>query len=588
MTATESSLPTISSTSKCTKTRTVTVDPEPVTVTVTPSAPATSSVDGNDVGVAEYTPSSYSLSSAVETSAPAPTPEVVTVYTTSHIVSTAVKTSTEVDSVGSSTERVVTEVVTIGTTVCPVTATQTPAGTPSVASVAVDTPVYTPAPEVTQYTTSHIVSTAVKTSTSVDVDGSSKEHVVTEVVTIGTTVCPVTATQTPAGTPSVAVDTPVYTPVSASTPYGADVQGAAVPSSSSALFAVDTPIYTPVAPSFAVDTPIYTPVGTPSVAVDVPVYTPAPASDAGVEGANATPSFAVDTPIYTPVDVPSVAVDTPVYTPAPVASTPATDAGVEGANAVSTPSVAVDVPVYTPASTPITWAQTTFATSAAASTPSSSSSSGLLTTVGSTVSTLSETLTGEATYYSGNIASGTCSFSGYTLPSDIFGTALSLTNWDTASNCGACVNVKGSSGKTIKAMIVDKCADCSDNSLDLFQDAFSSLDALATGVLDITWEIVECGIETALELVNKDGVSANWFSMQVVNSNLPVSALHVSVDGGSTWTETTRTDYNFFEYEQGFATDLVDIKVTSSTGKEVITKNVTVASSQSHTCESNF
>ncbi|OMP87783.1 Expansin-like protein 1, partial [Diplodia seriata] len=212
----------------------------------------------------------------------------------------------------------------------------------------------------------------------------------------------------------------------------------------------------------------------------------------------------------------------------------------------------------------------------------------LLSTVSGAVTALTEAVTGEATHYSGNVESGTCSFSGYSLPSSIFGTALSLSNWDNASNCGACVNVKGPSGETVKAMIVDQCPDCSDNALDLFEDAFSSLGALATGVLDITWELVECGITTPLQLANKDGVSANWFSMQVVNSNLPIQALHVSVDGGSTWTETTRTEYNFFEYEQGFGSDLVDVKVTSSTGKEVITKNVTVASSESHTCDSNF
>lgn len=62
-------------------------------------------------------------------------------------------------------------------------------------------------------------------------------------------------------------------------------------------------------------------------------------------------------------------------------------------------------------------------------------------------------LSGEATYYGGNLAGGACSFSTYTIPSSIFGTALSDSNWDTAANCGRCVSVTGPSGNVITAMV---------------------------------------------------------------------------------------------------------------------------------------
>jgi hypothetical protein len=51
------------------------------------------------------------------------------------------------------------------------------------------------------------------------------------------------------------------------------------------------------------------------------------------------------------------------------------------------------------------------------------------------------------------VAGGTCSFSGYTLPSGLFGTALSVDQWSDAANCGACVTVTGPSGNSIKAMV---------------------------------------------------------------------------------------------------------------------------------------
>lgn len=62
-------------------------------------------------------------------------------------------------------------------------------------------------------------------------------------------------------------------------------------------------------------------------------------------------------------------------------------------------------------------------------------------------------LSGEATFYGGNVNGGACSFSTYTLPSSIMGTALSDSNWDNSANCGACVSVTGPSGNAITAMV---------------------------------------------------------------------------------------------------------------------------------------
>lgn len=201
---------------------------------------------------------------------------------------------------------------------------------------------------------------------------------------------------------------------------------------------------------------------------------------------------------------------------------------------------------------------------------------------------VSRSLSGEATFYGGNVAGGACSFSTYTLPSGIFGTALSDSNWDDAANCGACVAVTGPSGNTITAMIVDECPGCGTNHLDLLPDAFSSLADPSTGVIDVTWDFVECPITSAIQLHNKDGVSAYWFSMQVVNANKGVDSLEVSTDGGNTWQATARQTYNFFENSMGFGTTTVDVKITSVDGDVVIVNSVEVSSGGSVTASGNF
>lgn len=136
--------------------------------------------------------------------------------------------------------------------------------------------------------------------------------------------------------------------------------------------------------------------------------------------------------------------------------------------------------------------------------------------------------------------------------------------------------------------IVDQCPSCNANHFDLFEDAFGTLSALATGVIDIEWSYTPCDLDGPLKVRNKDGTSEYWFSMQVVNANEPVTALEVSTDGGSTWQPTTRTSYNYFEKESGFGTDSVHVRVTGESGNTVIVENVGCTSSAEFTAGSNL
>lgn len=127
--------------------------------------------------------------------------------------------------------------------------------------------------------------------------------------------------------------------------------------------------------------------------------------------------------------------------------------------------------------------------------------------------------TGQATFYGGNLNGGACSFSTYSLPSNILGTALAAPNWSNSGNCGACVRVTGPNGHKITAMVVDECPECPQNGLDLFQNAFGQLSPLNAGRISVKWEYVTCPISSPLQVHLKEGVSAYWFSAQIVNAN---------------------------------------------------------------------
>lgn len=52
-----------------------------------------------------------------------------------------------------------------------------------------------------------------------------------------------------------------------------------------------------------------------------------------------------------------------------------------------------------------------------------------------------------------------CSFSTYTLPSGVYGTALSDSNWDGSEACGRCVKVNYG-GKSLTAMVCSSSTPC--------------------------------------------------------------------------------------------------------------------------------
>jgi expansin (peptidoglycan-binding protein) len=195
---------------------------------------------------------------------------------------------------------------------------------------------------------------------------------------------------------------------------------------------------------------------------------------------------------------------------------------------------------------------------------------------------------GDATFYGGNTSGGKCSFAGYTLPSGLFGTAVSDSNWSTAAACGQCVSVTGPSGNTITAMVTDQCPGCGPNHLDLYSDAFAKLADPSKGVIPVSWSYVPCGITSPLTLKMKSGSSKYWFSMQVLNANVGVTKLEVSVDGGKSWKGTARQEYNYFENASGFGSESVDVRVTGVNGKTVIVKGANVASGSAKTAGGNL
>ncbi|KAJ5495181.1 hypothetical protein N7539_000297 [Penicillium diatomitis] len=307
-------------------------------------------------------------------------------------------------------------------------------------------------------------------------------------------------------------------------------------------------------------------------------YESAPTSSAAWDSAVTSSAAGIKAVITSTEDAPEPTVAVVAEMSTETVVVPAATSSASSSTSAAQVAAVNTSPASSSTTAPASAASTTSASSASSSSsaPSSSDSNSASSSPAANTHqvTSAGSSSGKATFYGGNLSGGTCSFTGYTLPQGMFGTAFSGAEWNNAAECGACVAVTGPNGKTIKAMIVDKCPECEAGHFDLFQNAFAELSALSAGIIPISWEYTPCDLSGPLSLKNKVGTSKYWFSMQVVNANEPVTKLEVSTDGGNSWKSTTRTDYNYFEQSSGFGVDSFDVRVTGQSGTTVVVKNV--------------
>ncbi|KAH8685971.1 RlpA-like double-psi beta-barrel-protein domain-containing protein-containing protein, partial [Tricladium varicosporioides] len=85
---------------------------------------------------------------------------------------------------------------------------------------------------------------------------------------------------------------------------------------------------------------------------------------------------------------------------------------------------------------------------------------------------------------------GSCGYSGVDGVKDKI-VAISSKFMGTVSNgnpmCGKTITVKGSSGKTVVAKVVDKCPGCDTHDIDLSRAAFLDLDSFDVGRINVNW-----------------------------------------------------------------------------------------------------
>jgi expansin len=147
---------------------------------------------------------------------------------------------------------------------------------------------------------------------------------------------------------------------------------------------------------------------------------------------------------------------------------------------------------------------------------------------------------GHATYYVSSAGSA-CSVDNV----DGLTTAITSVRWIGSAHCGECLRVQGPLGSTI-VKVTDECPDCTASDLDLTRGAFAKIGNLSDGVINISWQRVDCPVAGGLKLQVQEGVNDYYLSFLADQTLQGVAAVSVKQNQSATWESLTRLSYGYF------------------------------------------
>jgi expansin len=190
--------------------------------------------------------------------------------------------------------------------------------------------------------------------------------------------------------------------------------------------------------------------------------------------------------------------------------------------------------------------------------------------------------TGQATFYNATGA-GNCSFDA--TPNNLMVCAMNATEYDTASVCGASIDIKGPKGE-VTVRIVDQCPECPIGNVDLSKQAFMKIADTIQGRVSITWSYVETAVAGPIQYRAVTGSNQWWIGMQVLNHRNPVTKFEAMKSGA--WKILPRMEWNVFIDSTGLGVGPYSFRVTDLYGAQLIDANIKLVPDSIQNGASNF
>ena len=178
---------------------------------------------------------------------------------------------------------------------------------------------------------------------------------------------------------------------------------------------------------------------------------------------------------------------------------------------------------------------------------------------------------GKASHYDGGNSGGNCSFPGP--PANRLYVALGPAQYAGGAACGSFLDVTGPKG-TVRVMVLDRCAGCSDGKIDLSKQAFAKIADLSKGIVSVRYRfVVNPPVTGPLTFRIKRGASRWWFAVQVGNHGNPLRSVAARQAGGD-WRKAKRQPDNYWVIDGGLGPGPYDIRVTDIHGNEAVATGI--------------
>ncbi|WP_445338587.1 expansin EXLX1 family cellulose-binding protein [Clavibacter sp. CFBP 8614] len=173
---------------------------------------------------------------------------------------------------------------------------------------------------------------------------------------------------------------------------------------------------------------------------------------------------------------------------------------------------------------------------------------------------------GRATHYSlgpdGNPTNGNCSLPA--IPANRLYVAVGPDDYAGSAACGTYLDVTGPKG-TVRVEVADQCPECEHGHLDLSEEAFRAIGDYDAGIIPISYAPVAAPTVPPLAFRLKEGSSAYWAAIQVVDAGTELRSVEVRV--GATWVPLSRTTYGYWLASSGLGAGPYTVRVTDVTGR---------------------
>ncbi|MBT1608008.1 expansin EXLX1 family cellulose-binding protein [Curtobacterium flaccumfaciens] len=180
---------------------------------------------------------------------------------------------------------------------------------------------------------------------------------------------------------------------------------------------------------------------------------------------------------------------------------------------------------------------------------------------------------GFATHYDfgpgGGGTNGNCSFPA--LPKDDLYVAVGPDKYRHGAGCGTFLDVTGPKAK-VRVAVMDQCHECGPGHLDLSDAAFRRIGNYNSGKIPVRFKLVKNPTVPPLALRFKEGSSAYWAALQVINNGNAIRSVTISGHGRSL--SMTRTEYGYWLAPRGAGNGPYLVQVRDVLGHRVALHNV--------------